>query len=300
MSSTQVADPGKRVALAVLLGPFAVLLGLVFVVPVLVTIYLSFFSTVYEGTGFGTARTAFVGLRNFVMVLGDPAFLTGLGVIALYSAVFIPLALCLGLALALLLDSGLAWARQISQTVLFLPHAVPGIIAALIWLYLYTPGLSPVLRWLGSLDIEVELLGGSLLVPAIVNISLWSAVGYNMVIFYAALKAVPTELLEAAAIDGAGRVRTALMIKVPLIRGAVVTIGMFAVIGALQLFTEPMLLSQASPAIGSRFTPNMYVFDAAFTRNNYGLAAASALVLLVVCCALSYAVVRLTNRGARR
>ncbi|MFD1717333.1 carbohydrate ABC transporter permease [Georgenia deserti] len=300
MTTPRRPDPGKRLALLVLIGPFTLLLLGVFVVPVVVTIYLSFFSTVYEGTGFGTARTAFVGLRNFVMAVGDPEFLSGLGVIGIYAAIFIPLALGLGLALALLLDSGLAWARQISQTVLFLPHAVPGIIAALIWLYLYTPGLSPVLRALGGADIELRVLGDPLLLPGIVNISLWSAVGYNMVIFYAALKAVPDELLEAAAIDGAGRIRTALTVKVPLIRGAVVTIGMFAVIGALQLFTEPMLLSQASPAVGTRFTPNMYVFDAAFTRNNYGLAAASALVLLVVCCLLSYAVVRLTNRGARR
>ncbi|MBR7677680.1 sugar ABC transporter permease, partial [Streptomyces daliensis] len=63
------------------------------------------------------------------------------------------------------------------------------------------------------------------------------------------------------------------------------------------LFTEPMLLSQATPVVGTRFTPNMYIFDAAFTRNNYGLAAAASVVLLLVTVALSYGVARWTNRA---
>ena len=167
-----------------------------------------------------------------------------------------------------------------AQLALFLPHAVPGIIAALIWLYLYTPGLSPVLDLFGRPDITVDFLGVHTVLPSIVNIAVWSNLGYNMVIFYAALQAVPREVIEAAVVDGAGPVRTALQVKAPLVRASVVMVAMFTLIWALQLFTEPMLLSQSTPMINSRFSPSMYIFDAAFTRNNYGLAAAASVVLL--------------------
>ncbi|WP_438822192.1 carbohydrate ABC transporter permease [Kineococcus terrestris] len=290
----------QRLAVGVLLGPFTLLLVAVFLVPVLYAAYLSFFSTTHSGLGFGTAETTFAGVRNYAAVLADPSFVRGVGITLLYIALFVPLVVVGALVLALLLDSGLVLARQLSQTVLFVPHAVPGIIAAVIWLYLYTPGLSPVLGVLQRLDLQVDFLGLQLLVPSLVNIALWSGLGYTTVIFFAALRAVPRELLEAASIDGAGAVRTALRVKVPLVRATVVTVVMFTVIGALQLFTEPMLMGQVTPLIGTRFTPNMYIFDAAFTRNNYGLASAASVLLLLVCCTLSYLVSRGASRGARR
>lgn len=294
--STGVSRNSQRIAVGALLGPFTFLLFAVFVVPVGYAIYLSFFSTTHSGLGFGNAETTFAGLRNYLAVLSDPSFLRGLGITVLYIAIFIPLVVVGSLGLALLFDSGVVRARQFSQTLLFVPHAVPGIIGAVIWLYLYTPGISPVLKLLDGADITVNLLGLQLLVPSLVNIALWSGLGYNTVIFFAALRAVPRDVLEAAAIDGAGPVRTALTVKVPLIKATVVTVVMFTVIGSLQLFTEPMLLSQATPLIGTRFTPNMYIFDAAFTRNNYGLASAASILLLIACCALSY----LVSRGASR
>ncbi|WP_432546301.1 carbohydrate ABC transporter permease [Kineococcus sp. SYSU DK004] len=290
----------QRLAVGVLLGPFTLLLVAVFLVPVVYAAYLSFFSTTHSGLGFGTAETTFAGVRNYAAVLADPSFVRGVGITLLYIALFVPLVVVGALVLALLLDSGLVVARQLSQTVLFVPHAVPGIIAAVIWLYLYTPGLSPVLGALQRLDLEVDFLGLQLLVPSLVNIALWSGLGYTTVIFFAALRAVPRELLEAASIDGAGAVRTALRVKVPLVRATVVTVVMFTVIGALQLFTEPMLMGQVTPLIGTRFTPNMYIFDAAFTRNNYGLASAASVLLLLVCCTLSYLVSRGASRGTRR
>jgi multiple sugar transport system permease protein len=291
--------PGQKSAVAVLLTPFAALCVGVFVIPAAYAIYLSFFSMSATGLGFGTARTVFVGFRNFTVVLTDPSFLRSIGVTLAYVVLYIPLLVVGSLLLALLLDSGLARARRFAQTAIYLPHAVPGIIATIIWLYLYTPGISPVLTALQGMEIRIDLLGQTLLIPSMVNIALWGGLGYNMVIFYAALQAVPRDLLEAAAVDGAGAVRTALQVKVPLLRASVVTVSMFTLVGSLQLFTEPMLLKQTTPLIGERFTPNMYIFDAAFNRSNYGLAAAASVLLLVLCCLLSYAVARYSSRGAK-
>ncbi|MFE9819977.1 carbohydrate ABC transporter permease [Streptomyces sp. NPDC005773] len=284
-------------AAGALMTPFFILLVTVFLIPVGTAVWLSFFSDDQPGLGFGPERTVFVGLRSYTAVLTDPTFLSGLGTVVLYCVIYIPLMVVGALALALLLDSGVVRLRSWAQLGLFLPHAVPGIIAAVIWLYLYTPGLSPVIDLLGKADITIDFLGVHTVVPSIVNIALWSNLGYNMVVFYAALQAVPREVIEASVVDGAGPVRTALQIKTPLVRSSVVMVAMFTLIFALQLFTEPMLLSQSTPMISSRFSPSMYIYDAAFTRNNYGLAAAASVVLLVCTIALSYGVTRWTNRS---
>ncbi|MFI2782445.1 carbohydrate ABC transporter permease [Streptomyces sp. ALB3] len=284
-------------ACGVLMTPFFVLLVTVFLIPVATAVHLSFFSDDQPGLGFGPERTVFAGLRNYAAVLADPTFLGGLGVVALYCVVYIPLMVIGALVLALLLDSGVVRLRGTVQLALFLPHAVPGIIAALIWLYLYTPGISPVIDLLGRADITVDFLGVHTVLPSIVNIALWSNLGYNMVVFYAALQAVPREVIEASVVDGAGPVRTALQVKAPLVRSSTVMVAMFTLIFALQLFTEPMLLSQSTPMINSRFSPSMYIYDAAFTRNNYGLAAAASVILLLCTIALSYGVTRWTNRA---
>ncbi|MFD4676943.1 carbohydrate ABC transporter permease [Lentzea sp. NPDC058450] len=287
-----------KLACAVLMAPFFLLLVVVFLVPTGTAVWLSFFAADQPGLGFGPESTVFVGLRSYVAVLSDPTFLNGLGTVVLYCLIYIPLMVVGALTLALLLDSGVAKLRSWAQMGLYLPHAVPGIIAALIWLYLYTPGLSPIVDLFAKADIQINFLGLHTVLPSIVNIALWSNLGYNMVIFYAALQAVPREVLEASVVDGAGPVKQALRIKTPLVRGAIVTVGIFTLIWALQLFTEPVLLSQSTPMISARFSPSMYIYDAAFTRNNYGLAAAASVILLAFTVALSYGVTRWTNRKA--
>jgi multiple sugar transport system permease protein len=278
------------------MAPFFALLVTVFLIPVGTAVRLSLYSDDQPGLGFGPERTVFVGLRSYAAVLTDPTFLGGLGTVVLYCLVYIPLMVAGALALALLLDSGVVRLRAFAQLGLFLPHAVPGIIAALIWLYLYTPGISPVIDLFARADITIDFLGVHTVLPSMVNIALWSNLGYNMVVFYAALRAVPREVIEASVVDGAGALRTALQVKTPMVRASIVTVALFTLIWALQLFTEPMLLSQSSPMINSRFSPSMYIYDAAFNRNNYGLAAASSVVLLACTIALSYGVTRFTSR----
>jgi len=284
-------------ACAVLMAPFLVLLVIVFLIPVGTAVWLSFFSEDQPGLGFGPEQTVFVGLRSYAAVLTDPTFLSSIGTVALYCVIYLPLMVIAALALALLLDSGVVRLRAVAQLGLFLPHAVPGIIAGIIWLYLYTPGISPIIDLFAKGDITIDFLGVHAVLPSIVNIAVWSNLGYNVVIFYAALQAVPREVIEASTVDGAGAVRTALQVKAPMVRSATVLVTLFTLISALQLFTEPMLLSQSTPMIDSRYTPSMYIFDAAFTRNNYGLAAAASVILLICTIALSYGVTRWTNRG---
>ncbi|WP_037568886.1 carbohydrate ABC transporter permease [Phaeacidiphilus oryzae] len=290
----------QRTAAALLIGPFGILMALVFLVPLVYAIVLSLFTVDHHGLGFGNGHTVFTGLRSYAAVLTDPTFASGFGVIGLFLVIEVPVLVIVSLGLALLLDSGMVRLRRTAQLFLFLPHAVPGIIAALIWFYLYTPGVSPVVRALSGTGLSVDFLGIHLVLPSLVNVVLWNGLGYNMVIFYAALQAIPREVIEASVLDGASAWRTALRVKIPMVRATVVLVVMFAVIAALQLYTEPTLFNQTDALVSSRYTPNMYIYDAAFDRQNYGLSSAAAVILLVVSCVLSYAVTRWSNRGEDR
>ncbi|MFD7919025.1 carbohydrate ABC transporter permease [Streptomyces sp. NPDC059740] len=287
-------------AVTVLLTPFFVLFTAVMVVPVCYAVYLSLFTEKQSGLGFGGTTTVFSGLGNYATALGDAAFREGFLVLLGYCLLYIPLLLVGALALALLLDSALARARRLFQLAFFLPHAVPGIIAALIWVYLYTPQLSPVVQAMHAGGLGFDFLSPSGALPSVVNIALWEWLGYNVVIFYAALQAVDRSVLEAATVDGAGAWRTATAVKIPLIRASVVMVALFTVIGSLQLFTEPLILAMGSgSAVTSSWTPNMYAYSAAFSRNDYGLAAAASVLLALTAALLSYLVTRLTGRNGR-
>ncbi|MET9350868.1 carbohydrate ABC transporter permease [Streptomyces termitum] len=281
-------------AAALLLTPFFLLFTAVLVVPIGYAVWLSLFTEKQSGLGFGGAETVFAGLGNYTAALGDRAFREGFGVLLGYCLLYLPLLLAGALGLALLLDTALARARRFFQLALFLPHAVPGIIAALIWVYLYTPQLSPVVQAMeaGGVGFDFFSPGGAL--PSVVNIALWEWLGYNLIIFYAALQAIDRSVLEAATVDGAGAWRTAFSVKIPLLRGSLTMVGLFTVIGSLQLFTEPLILSRGTgSAVTSTWTPNMYAYSAAFDRNDYGLAAAASILLALTAALLSFAVTRL-------
>lgn len=296
MVSSMTRRQGRSVGL--FLAPFLVLFLIVTIVPLCYAAWLSLFTERSSGLGLGGAQREFVGLGNYVKAATDSTFQDGFITIAAYVAVYVPVMIGSALAVALLLDSGLAVARRFTQTTLFIPHAVPGLIAALIWLYLYTPGLSPVTDWLGQGQGSAGVASTHPLL-SVVNIGMWQWMGYNVVIFYAALQAIPREVIEAATMDGADRMRIALRIKAPLIRPAVAMAALFTIIGGIQLFNEPKILAQASTSITSAWTPNLYTQDAAFSRNDYGLAAAASILIALIAAVLSFAVMRLTDRRSQ-
>ncbi|MFD5765494.1 carbohydrate ABC transporter permease [Streptomyces sp. NPDC127049] len=283
-------------AAALLLTPFFLLFTAVLVVPIGYAVWLSLFTEKQSGLGFGGSETVFTGLGNYAAALGDRAFREGFGVLLGYCLLYVPLMLGGALGLALLLDSALARARRFFQLALFLPHAVPGIIAALIWVYLYTPQLSPVVQAMEAGGIGFDFFSPEGALPSVVNIALWEWLGYNLIIFYAALQAIDRSVLEAATVDGAGAWRVAFSVKIPLLRGSLAMVGLFTVIGSLQLFTEPLILSRGTgSSVTSTWTPNMYAYSAAFDRNDYGLAAAASILLALTAALLSFAVTRLTR-----
>ncbi|WSV27535.1 sugar ABC transporter permease [Streptomyces sp. NBC_01017] len=287
----------QRRTAALLITPFFALFAVVMAAPIAYAVWMSLFQERSSGLGFGGTERVFAGFGNYTKALADTGFRASFAHIALYCALYIPVMIGGSLALALLVDSALARAKRFFQLALFLPHAIPGLIASIIWIYLYTPGLSPVLEWIGAFGGSWDFYANDHVLASLVNLSAWQWMGYNMVIFYAALQAVPREVIEAAVVDGAGALRTALQIKVPMIASAIVMTVLFTCVGAIQIFTEPKLLNQrGAPSIDTEWSPTLFIWKAGFVQHDYGMAAAASLLLAVLGVVLSYLVTRIGNR----
>jgi multiple sugar transport system permease protein len=296
-SSRSHHGKGQGVIPYFFIAPFLVLFIVFLVIPIIVAIYTSLFAVSHSGLGFGTAaKTAFVGVRNYITALTDPDFLAGFGRVALFGIVQVPVMLGVALVLALLFDSSVTRFKRFFQLSVFLPYAVPGVVAALLWGFLYQGGVSPIVQGLQSIGIHANFLAPGAVLWSIANISTWSFVGVNMIIMFTSLQSVPREMYEAARIDGASELRTALQIKIPMIAPAILLTCIFSIIGTLQLFNEPQVLRTITTNVGSKFTPNMAVYSVTTQSGNVNLGSAMAIILGLVTLILSIIVSRATNR----
>lgn len=274
-------------------APFLVVFLLVFIAPVAYSLYLSLFREQLIG------GTAFVGLENYAELMVDAQFWEGFGRVALFLVVQVPIMLGLALVAALAIDSARLHASGFFRIVIFLPYAVPAVVAVLMWGFIYGDNFGLVANlndWLGS-DVITPFARDWILV-SIGNIVTWEFVGYNMLIFYSALRTIPTDLYEAAELDGAGPMRVVTGIKLPALRGAIVIATIFSIIGSFQLFNEPNILRTLAPnIITTFFTPNMYAYNLSFNGQQYNASATVAIVMGVITAVIAY-VVQL--RGARK
>jgi len=309
--ATSAAAPARRVAPrawrrrragwapAAFLAPFGVLFIAFFLLPIGYAIYQSLLRVHVSGLGLGpgSSTTQFAGLANYTQVFSDPAFVAGVARVLLFGAVQIPVMLIFATILALLLDSVTVRFRRFFRLAFFLPYGIPGVIAAILWSFLYLPGLSPVVAALQHAGFgTVSFLGTNTALWSIANIVTWEYTGYNMLIIYAALQAIPADLYEAGRLDGATEWKIAARIKLPMVTGALVLTAVFSIIGTLQLFSEPQVLRAITSNISSTYTPNLLAYTQAFTANNPNYAAAIAVVLAVGTFILSFGFLRLVQR----
>jgi multiple sugar transport system permease protein len=277
--------------------PFLVLFVLFQLIPVGYALWQSVHATTRSGLGIGAATTRFVGLANYAQVLADQEFIAGVLRMLLFGSVQVPIMLGVALALALVFDSSVAVFRQVFQFAAFLPYALPGLVASLLWSFLYLPGVSPIVALLQDLNLPVNFLAPHTVLWSIANIVTWQWTGYNMLIIFAALQALPHELFEAARVDGASGWIVNTRIKIPLVLPSIILTAVFSIIGTLQLFSEPMIVRTLTNNVTSKYTPNMAAYNTAFGGNNPNYAAAIAVTLAIVTFMLSFGFMKLTQRG---
>lgn len=279
--------------------PFCAMFFIVFIIPIFYAIYASFYRQVAAGGsayGGGSLVNKFVGLKNFHFVLTSKEFWQSIGRVMIYTVIQVPFMIISALVLAMLLDSYVLKRITIFRLGYFLPFAIPGIVAAIIWVFLYNPQLSPIVKGLSHLGLNVNFFGVQVRLFSMANITTWTFTGYNMLIFMAALQAIPHDLYEAARIDGANGWQVATKIKLPSVRGATLLAMLLSIIGTIQLFNEPQIMQIADSTIPGTYTPMMMVLNTSrrtLTPGGDGPASAIAIVMAIIAglLALGYAVI---------
>ncbi|HXC80956.1 MAG TPA: sugar ABC transporter permease [Trebonia sp.] len=288
-----------RLAPYAFVAPAVAMFVLTLLIPIGYTLYLSLEKTQVSGLGLGAGarKQVFAGLSNYSAALTDHPFLSSLLRVLAYSLVLVPVMLGLALLFALLLDARRVKFQRFARLSIFLPYAVPTVIGSLLWGFLYLPTVSPFPAILARLGLSMPgLFAPHTVLFSVANIGVWGGTGFNMIVMYTALRAVPSELYEAARIDGASQLQIALRIKIPMIAPALVLTGVFSIIATLQVFNEPETLLPLTNTISLDWMPLMRVYDLAFNYNNIYGAAALALLIAAVMFLLSFGLLRLSSR----
>jgi multiple sugar transport system permease protein len=257
--------------------PALVYFCLVFLIPLIQSIVWSFYRSVPGGT------SSFVGLRLYEKVMSDPTFWQAVGNTVTLVLLSVPATVALALVAALGLHRfrSLRW-RSAWTAMYFLPFSVSLVAAALIWQWIYDPvygflnhligfaGLPP-RKWLQSLD---------LVLPSLALVNVWVRLGFDTIIFLAALQAIPSEYYEAAGIDGASRSQSLRHVTLPLLNPQIVMVSILELIFNFKVFDTVYATTQGGPASASQ-TVIMLLYDTAFKYFRLGDASVMALFVFV-------------------
>ncbi|HZJ10505.1 MAG TPA: sugar ABC transporter permease [Trueperaceae bacterium] len=237
----------------------------------------------------------FVGLDNLSRLVSDPLFVRSLVNTAYYALGLVPLGLALGFALAVLLHRPRPGVR-LFRTIVFLPAVLSGVAMALVWGWIFNPRFGLANQLLGELGIRGPgwLHSEAWAMPTLILMGLWG-VGVNMVVYLAALEAVPAELYDAARLDGAGRWAQWRHVTWPLVSPVTFYLAVVNLIGAFQVFTPSYVLTGGGPNNATLTLP-LYLYQNAFSYGRIGYAAALAVALLACVGLLTLAQFRLFER----
>ncbi|WP_185932631.1 carbohydrate ABC transporter permease [Streptomyces sp. WAC 01325] len=279
--------------------PATVLFLLFFALPIGYAVWLSFRKVKVSGLGLGSGarKEVWAGLENYTDALTDDELVSGALRVLGYGCIVVPVMLGLALLFALMLDSEKVRLAPVTRLAIFLPYAIPGVVAALLWGFLYLPDVSPFYFVLEKLGLpQPDLLDGGPLYLALSNIAVWGGTGFNMIVIYTSLQAIPAEVHEAARLDGATPLQTALRIKIPMVAPSLVLTFFFSIIATLQVFNEPTTLKPLTNSVSTTWSPLMKVYQDAFGKGDIHAAAAQATIIALATLLLSFGFLRAANR----
>lgn len=288
----------NRTVAYTLVAPAVLLLLAFLLIPIGYAFWLSLRAKRVTGAGLlGMREEVFIGLSNYTDALTDPILWQAMGRMLVYGLIVVPIMFSLALLFALLLDLPRVRLRSTARILIFLPYAIPGVIASLLWGFIYMPKVSPIHRvteWLGWGS--PDFLGSSSILFSVANIAIWGGIGFNMIILYTSLRSIPPELYDSARIDGCGEFQIAWRIKIPLLVPALGLTMIFALIAMIQVYNEPQALSSLTTSISSSWVPMMKIYTDAFVLNNIYSAAATSVLLALLTLGISLAVLSLVRK----
>jgi multiple sugar transport system permease protein len=259
---------------------YGILLLVFGVFPTLFAIYLAF-----------TKGGAFVGFANFVKVFGDYRFFPAVEHVALYLVIWLVSLIIIVVLLALIVHAvGRRWLSASVRFLYYIPGALAGASSVMLWLFLLDPTVSPVSAVLHALGLQtfVQTISVDNLPIVFTVIAFWTGAGGWIVIMYGALNNISADVMEAARIDGAGSIKTAWYIQIPMLRKWISYMGIISLAAGTQLFVEPRVLSQASKGVvPPDYSLNQLAYLFAFRQGDFNGSAAISLMLLVVALGLA-------------
>lgn len=237
------------------------------------------------------------GFWNYQDLLSDDLFWRAVRNTVRFTAWSVPVGILLSLLLAMLIDTRLPGAA-LFRTVFYLPVVAPLIAVALVWILFYDSSSGLLNHALGLVGISpvAWLSSEATAMPAIIIMSVWKGLGFNMVIFLAALQAIPRELHEAAALDGAGRVRQFWEITLPMLKPATIYVVITSLVASFQVFAQVYVMTNGGPN-NSTITIVHYIYRTAFQNLEFGYASAMAMVMFLLLVTASFVNLRLFGRS---
>jgi multiple sugar transport system permease protein len=273
-------------------APFLVVFAVFMLAPLIYAIYTSLYTTRIIG------GTTFTGAANYTETLQSGEFWSGVIRVIIFAAIQIPVMLAIAFFFATMFDLGVAKYGSLFRTLFFIPFAVPAVVGAVMWSFLLEPQFGPFVHLAHALGFaNTDFFSSNLILPSIIVIVIWEWTGYNMIILYAALKSVPRDVVEAAILDDTPLWKIIVKVKLPMVWPAIVLLVFINTIGALQLFTEPLILQYfETQAISVNFTPTLYIYNTAIAGGQTQLAAAAAVILGLVIVVISVSSLFLRRR----
>jgi multiple sugar transport system permease protein len=240
----------------------------------------------------------FVGLQNYRDMVGDEDFRRSVINTFYFTGASVPLGMAIGLGIALLLNQPL-WGRTILRTLFFLPVVTPFVVAAIVWKWLYNGDFGPINYYLIKTHLITEpllwLSDKNLAMPAVVLMSVWTSVGFSMVVYLAALQAVPGELYESARIDGAGAWARFRYVTLPMLAPSTLFLMVMGIIGSFQVFTQIYIMTSGGP-VNRTSTMVYYIYESAFKFYEMGYASTLAYALFLLSLVFTALQLRLYRR----
>ncbi|MEO7410173.1 MAG: sugar ABC transporter permease [Sphingomicrobium sp.] len=277
-------------------APALTAIGLFFVLPALASLLLSFTDfDIYALANLNNLR--FIGLDNYQRLVNNPLFWQAMGNTMWFVVFGVPMVVIASLAAALLVNARTLRWRAVWRVALFAPFVTTLVATAVVWNYLLHTRYGLINYGLGLIGIApVDWLGNpATALPAILLFVAWKSFGYNMIIFLAALQAVPRELEEAARVDGAGAWMRFRHVTLPAIAPTILLVAILTVAGMFQLFAEPYVMTQGGPA-RSTVTVLYFMFEEGFKWWNLGSGAAVAFILFLCILAVTLVQLRIARR----
>ncbi len=283
---------GKAVTIALFLLPSAILFGYFVILPVIRSVYFSFFK--WNGLG---PLTNFIGIKNYIDIMSSDHFRTALGNNMFIMAFSLLIQLPLSLGLALLVARRLK-GRGFFRLIFFLPYVLSEVVTGLIWNMIYHPDIGLINRLIQFFVPSFEpivWLGIDMVMPSMLAVITWKYFGFHLMLYVAGLQDIPAEVEEAALIDGATSLQAIRYVTIPMLASTIRISVFLAVLGSLQFFDLIWVMTLGGPLNRSE-TMSTYLIKFGFQRFALGYGSAVAVILCAMCLVFSLVYQRFAMR----